>query len=56
MIMKHTIVAAVVALAGVAVAPSAYAAGSVSASYWTLTSANPDVEGPIPGGGATPGL
>ena len=54
--MKHTIVAAAVALAGVAVAPAAYAGGSVSASYFTLTSSNPDVEGPIPGGGATPGL
>jgi fibro-slime domain-containing protein len=56
MIMKHTIVAAAVALAGVAVAPAAYAAGSVTASYFTLTSSNPDVEGPIPGGGATLGL
>jgi fibro-slime domain-containing protein len=47
MIMKHKIVAAAVALAGVAVAPNAYAGGSVTASYFTLTSSNPDVEGQI---------
>ena len=41
MIMKHKIVAAAVALAGVALAPNAYAAGSVSASYFTLTSIEP---------------
>jgi fibro-slime domain-containing protein len=54
MIMKHTIVAATVALAGVAIAPGAYAAGSVSASYFTITSLDPDTEGPITG--VVPGL
>jgi fibro-slime domain-containing protein len=49
MITKHTIAAAALALAGVALAPNAYAAGSVSASYWTLTSANPDTGGDITG-------
>jgi fibro-slime domain-containing protein len=49
MITKHTIAAATLAIAGMVLAPNAYAAGSVSASYWTLTSANPDVEGPITG-------
>src|SRR3984957_7888996 len=49
MITKHTMVAAALALAGVALAPNAYAAGSVSASYWTLTSANPDTGGDITG-------
>jgi fibro-slime domain-containing protein len=54
MIMKHKIVAAAVALAGVSVAPAAYAAGSVSASYFTITSLDPDTEGPITG--FVPGL
>jgi fibro-slime domain-containing protein len=49
MITKHTMVAAALALAGVALAPNAYAAGSVSASYWTLTSTNPDTGGDITG-------
>jgi hypothetical protein len=52
--MKHKIVAAAVALAGLAVAPAAYAAGSVSARYFTLTSSNPDVEGSLTG--FVPGL
>src|ERR1700727_859607 len=49
MIMKHKIVAAAVALAGVAITPAAYAAGSVSASYFTITSLDPDTEGAITG-------
>jgi fibro-slime domain-containing protein len=49
MIMKHHIVAAALTLAGMALAPNAYAAGSVSASYWTLTSENPDTGGAITG-------
>jgi fibro-slime domain-containing protein len=54
MIMKHKILAAAVALAGMAGAPAAYAAGSVSASYFTLTSSNPDTGGAITG--VEPGL
>src|ERR1700727_421334 len=54
MIMKHKIVAAAVALAGAAIAPAAYAAGSVSASYFTITSLDPDTEAPITG--VVPGL
>jgi fibro-slime domain-containing protein len=49
MIMKHTIAIAALALAGMALAPKAYADGSVSANYWTLTSANPDTGGAITG-------
>jgi fibro-slime domain-containing protein len=47
--MKQAIAAAALVLAGAALAPNAYAAGSVSASYWTLTSANPDTGGSITG-------
>jgi fibro-slime domain-containing protein len=49
MIMKHKVLAAAVALAGMAGAPAAYAAGSVSASYFTITSLDPDTGGPITG-------
>jgi fibro-slime domain-containing protein len=49
LIMKQAIAAAALALAGVVLAPSAYAAGSVSASYWTLTNTNPDTGGAITG-------
>lgn len=46
--LKITVEAAAL-LAAIIVAGDAHAASSVSASYWTLTSSNPDVEGPITG-------
>jgi fibro-slime domain-containing protein len=49
MIRSQVIVAAALTLAGMALAPNAYAAGSVSASYWTLSSSNPDTGGAITG-------
>jgi fibro-slime domain-containing protein len=46
--LKITVGAAAL-LAAMAAVSAAHAAGSVSASYWTLTSSNPDVGGPITG-------
>jgi hypothetical protein len=47
--LKVTVGAAAALLAVMATVNSANAAGSVSASYFTLTSANPDIGGPITG-------
>jgi fibro-slime domain-containing protein len=47
--LKVTVGAAAALLAVMATVNSANAAGSISASYFTLTSANPDIGGPITG-------